>query len=515
MEHRYFRVGSGAGATGLIILELSNGSTLSVFVIPKFWGAAKSRAEIDLDDLVDMQRDVAVVVPEFTTIRLASTRSELLHVCASKLTGLTFDDNALADDEIQEVTPPGTRRMSSFLIETVRPSGFDQFAPLEASDDQVDERVMRFWAGVDQAGAADLVRMAEGSDIDAPVLIGRKLVRSIPGLQMALWRLFVTETERVLRRRTPDFRERQDVLPFVRGALTRAGRFNASVGDWTRLECKFSELDNDHDWQRLIRSGIRETSSHLRSRTIDQGDAELLRRCRRIDVRMSDVTPLDRSATRPIHVDVSHLGKNRHAIFAARLAAAVLGGSIDAGHKARNPKDVAIATGLRVPTSRLFERMLAGCLDDRRGLQLVANHKAIALRKGEKARKLPDLLLVDPSTAFHSVASAVAVVDAKYKLKLPGSLSQMPMGDQYQQFAYAVVSSRPTLFLYAAAPDARPGLVGSALANGPQPNLVLGMASVPFPGPNEESWPSALEASLGDTIKAFVRLISEENRRTA
>lgn len=54
-----------------------------------------------------------------------------------------------------------------------------------------------------------------------------------------------------------------------------------------------------------------------------------------------------------------------------------------------------------------------------------------------------------------------------------------------------------------------------ALTDGPQPNQLLGLATVPFPGSDEESWSSALGLSLEDTINAFVRLIADEGRCAA
>ncbi len=513
--HRYIRVGAGSGGTGLVILELSNGSTLSIFIVPKFWAPSACRADINLDVLFDSHEDQTLVVPEFATLQFSSRSADFLARCIAKLTGLKFDESIDDEEELQGIGAGASRRLESLLMETVRPVGFEGLTKLVLSDEDPDESVRRFWAGVEQVGASDLVKLAEGSDLDSPVLLGRRLIRSIPGLQMALWRLFVTESERALRRRTPDFRERRDVLPFVRGALTRAGRFNASVGDRTRLECEFSELDNDHDWQRLIRAGVRETASRLRSRNAGRSEAELLLRCQRIDIRMSDVKLLNSSVARRINIDVARLGKNRHAIYAARLGAAVLGGSIDLGRKGRNPRDIAIATGLRISTPLLFERMLVGCLDGRQGVQLVANREAIALRKGEPARKLPDLLLVDPTLPIPSIDSAIALVDAKYKSRCPTSMSQMPMGDQYQQFAYAVVARRPALFLYAAAPGSVPALLDLAPANVAEPAPLLAAASVPFPGPDEDSWHSALGTSLQGTISTFTRLISVQHRQSA
>jgi 5-methylcytosine-specific restriction endonuclease McrBC regulatory subunit McrC len=332
---------------------------------------------------------------------------------------------------------------------------------------------------------------------------------------MALWRLFVSETELALRRRTPDFRGRKEVLPFVRGALTRKGRFNASVGDRSRLECDFSELDNDHDWQRLIRAGIRETANQLRTSTHDRATAELLLRCRRVDIRMADVSVLNRSNARRIDLNIGRLGKNRHAVHAARLAAAVLGEPAGLGAAGRIPRDTAIATGLRVSTPLLFERMLAGCLPADFGFQLVTNGEAVALRSSEPARKVPDLLLVPAAVALPSVRSAIAVVDAKYKMRVPALMSQMGMADQYQQFAYAVVSRRPTLFLYAASPDASAALLDSRLTNSPEPAQHLGLAAIPFPGPTEQSWRSALGSSLLGPIAEFAIRIEAHLRQPA
>lgn len=511
---RFARVGSGSGGTGLAILELSNGSTLSIFIVPKFWGPSGCRADIDLDALLESTKDQTLVVPELATLRLLSRDEGLLAFCMSKLLGLKFDEE-MDDDDLQEPDSGAMKRTESLLVETVRPVSFDLLTEVEVANDTIDESIRRFWSNIEDIKASDLVKLAVGTDLESPVLLGRRLIRAIPGLEMALWRLFVSETEHALRRRTPDFRARREVLPFVRGALTRAGRFNASVGDRTRLECEFSELDHDHDWQRLIRAGVRETSRRLRAIDGRHGEAELLLRCRRIDIRMSDVQVVDRPAARRINIDISRLGKNRHAIYAARLASAVLGGPIDVGRKGRNPRDVAIATGLRVSSPHLFERMLAGSLNEQHGFQLVANREALALRKGEPARKRPDLLLVNRAISMPSISSSIALVDAKYKLKAPAALSQMPMGDQYQQFAYAVVSGRPTLFLYAAAPGTLPELVDSGLANVASTAPILALGSVPFPGPDEESWRFALGSSLQRLIADFTRLIESRMRQSA
>ena len=93
-------------------------------------------------------------------------------------------------------------------------------------------------------------------------------------------------------------------------------------------------------------------------------------------------------------------------------------------------------------------------------------------------------------------------MDAKYKAR-DGGLAAIPMGDQYQQYAYAAATGIPTAFLYVESGSEQP--VDSdwiRVGNEARP-VAVALASVPFPRPGVvEEWRSVAQRSLEHLLEA-------------
>jgi hypothetical protein len=140
--------------------------------------------------------------------------------------------------------------------------------------------------------------------------------------------------------------------------------------------------------------------------------------------------------------------------------------------------------------------MLATRRDPATGLRIVENSERLALLRHQQPTKRPDLLLArgDDSVAV-TLDGAEAVLDAKYKVRVPESPSSMDMGDQYQQFAYAATTGKRTVFIFAAPPSTPVRLSAWQEVNVPLSKVDVAVATVPFPDPHS-SWESQLATSL-------------------
>lgn len=123
------------------------------------------------------------------------------------------------------------------------------------------------------------------------------------------------------------------------------------------------------------------------------------------------------------------------------------------------------------------------------------------LRKKQQKLKLPDILSTNrqaPNTRF--------LVDAKYKER-PQDLNGMSMGDQYQQFAYALIANTPTLFLYAQSGE----VISQANIDFTTLNRIkVGLAAVSFPKPGGDqgtllnrSWKTSMNRQIQKLLNEF------------
>lgn len=483
---------------GIALVRLE-GSSFVISVLPKLWRATQAVA-IQLDHVSNPQEEVVhVVVSEMSSLLVSSSSIEKLDSFVGALTSLRFSDQDAEereDDENQETVVSLFEEAA--LTHKQIPVVTD--ADLNNSIQQVND----FWAGIDEVDLASLVRAPEWVPNDEPALFGNALFNSIPALERVVRELFVCEAEAALRRRQPDFRTVSSRLPYIRGSLTPSGIRDVMQRKVNDLECSHSELDHDHPWQQAVRLAARAVASRdLRDRV----RGTRLSRCRRIDARLNTVSMIPGKALFRERFGERYLGKNRHASYAARLAVAVLRRDSPGGDLASSSRAVAAATGLRVSTPRLFEALLTIGGGESSGIRIAKNYEQISILRGKPPTKRPDLVAVSVSGAdrMSTKPRVTAVLDAKYKSRIPNRSGNMDMSDQYQQFAYAAVTSLPTLFVFAAPPTS--GVVVSSWEeiNIPGHHIKVGVARFPFPGPGSP-WSDQLLTN-SEPLRDFLRKI--------
>lgn len=479
---------------GIALLRVDGGPTLAISVVPKLWPASGATV-LRIDEGPGTAEPVVhLVVRELQTFTLVADSSVVLDSCIEALTNLRFED----DDTDQLLDASSSPKGPAPLFQEVPLSVVEESLTSDAADGGVQrlDVVDAFWSGVEEVGASSIVKTPENPQAEEPALLGQ-LLGSFPALEPVMRELFVSQAETALKRRMPDFRTATEELPFIRGSLTPRGLTRAVLGELDGLESTFAELDHDHPWQQVIRSAARQVVR----RDLNQGiGAARIGRCRRIDRTLRDVTVPRTSELMRYRYDGRVLGKNRHASVAARLGVAILRRDNLGGHPVRTGGGVAVAAGLRIATSRLFEIMLAAGSDPVGDLRLVENSERLALLRNQQPTKRPDLLLVrSASSNAGTIATAEAVVDAKYKMVVPESPSKMDMGDQYQQFAYAATTGKRTVFVFAAPPSSSVRLSAWQAVNVPSLTSEVAVAAIPFPSP-DGSWRPQLAASLGELI---------------
>lgn len=484
---------------GLALVRVSDEQVLAFSVVPKWWSPYCEPISINLDRQMPLGLLVHGVIPELGRISLESQDARLLDSVVAALTGLVFRDDGEEDDESGEAplfatVPESKTRMgsNSFIVRDAK--GWDSGHLSES-----------FWLGVESIGASDLIRLPIHQDSEHSALLAEQHLRDAPSFERVLRELFVKEVERVLTRRMPEFRRQVEVLPFIRGQISVESLVESQARKSLAVQCEFDELDNDHPWQRLIRTALRVVASRDMADFESSGNrAARVRanRCRSIDHRMADVPLLSPNQALQVTPAALRLSRNRHAAVAAHLAQQVLLKKAPLGFRRRRTHLPVIATGVRLASARLFERLLACVPATPEGLQVHENPVRLALLHGVPAGKRPDLLMTRNSKDGSRV---VALIDAKSKARIASSPRSMSGTDQYQQFAYAVVSGLPTLFVFAAGPSAEWRVSATYETNlaGPKPGPSVATAQIPFPSPSEVLWAEQVAPSLRSVLKSF------------
>ena len=490
---------------GLALVRLSGGATLVVSVIPKWWAPYCIPVSVDLDVLRASANQVRhVVVPELAHLLLLSRDEGALNAVAAALTGLRFSDADERGDEQKEAP----------LFEAAAPQGV--LANVEGKwhggeGDTAAEAAMlaeALWAGVESLSASDLIRLPLRESTLHPALLTREHLADVPALERVFRELFIREVEVVLRRRTPEFRRNTEVLPFIRGRVRVESLVEAKARKTLKVECEFDELDHDHPWQRLVRAAVRAVAARDLAE-LEGGregvSAARVNRCRSIDRHMSEVPSISPDQAVRIRPSEINFGRNRHAALAAQLARYVLLRDSPAGFSSDRTERPAVATGVRISSARLFERLLARTASQTGRLQLRENSALFPLLRGELATKRPDLLITMRGEES-ARPRVVALADAKNKSKVAMSPGSMSAPDQYQQFAYAAMSGLPTVFIFATATSASWPLSAAheinvrGLDDGPQ----VATAQVPFPAPFAGAWAQQLASPVRSVLEEFL-----------
>ena len=463
---RVSRSGNGCGVA-IVAVDADNDTwLLQISILPKFWSTTAT-VVVDLDDVPGDDRRRAVSLHEGHFLLLTSAHPPLARRCAAALTGLVFAETEEPDD--------GSTAHDRGSSAPARVRLFDEVPIADVAPSQVVLPVARpqsMWDLVEDFSALDLLRIpaVEGDPVRAPTYVAESLLSHVPELRPLLLRAFVDEAEAYVSRRRPHFREEEDELPAVRGRIQPHKLAERNSRRRLSVHCSFDELDHDSPWHRLLRAAARLSAVELQ----DSNRHDVAQRAERLERQLHDsrlLHPRQALAGLPRRW---HNRGNRTAATSIALARGLLLGRYPFGTEdalvAMRP---AVAAAVRFSSAALFERMLATIsLDD--GTSVELGPPPVWIRD-DGTGKRPDLAL---RTARGSV---VAYLDAKYKA-LSGGLAGMPMGDQYQQYAYAAASGRPVAFVYVGDGETQDSARIIVEGNYAQPVSAL---TVPFPQPGE------------------------------
>lgn len=422
--------GDGCGIA-LVQYQPQGGSLLRlrITVLPKVWRKADSPkpcTTIDLDRAVEAEGDcLSVAIHEKQHIRLCGRNKKDIGTVADALTGLRFDDMVQEDVE---------RPRQACLFERVVPQ------PGSAGDalPDLDEQIAGLWTLVSQFSDLLTIPAADAERTRADTYMA-ELLRHAPEIEPVVRRSFVEQAEAFVRRRRPEFRHHVDEIAAIRGRIVTSGLVRRRARGQQAVLCEFDELDTNSGWQQLIGHAARIVAGCRVA-----GEEALATRAARVDRLLADCHTLHPQIARQL-CSRRNLAPPRKARFARHilelakwLILARYPFGIEEADRAPPP---ALAAGVRVPTSRLFERLLEGVsLGTLGGLESMAD--PVPIRMHQEGGKQPDLV------CRNAERHPTLYVDAKYKLLEAARFADMPMSDQYQQYAYAAATGVETLFVY-------------------------------------------------------------------
>jgi hypothetical protein len=440
---------------------------LRITVLPKVWRLAASPKHcktIDLDRTVEGPDNcLSVAIHEKQHIRLCGRDEKAVQTVADALAGLRFDDSE-QDDEKKHAQA----RLFERAVSQSRSSG--------DAKQGLDEQIAALWTLVAQF--PDLLTIP-GTDDERPQADTyiAELLRDAPEIGPVVRRAFVKAAEAFVHRRRPEFRHHVDEMAAVRGRIVTSGLVSRKARGRQAVLCEFDELDTNSRWQQLIRHAARIVAGCRAA-----GENTVAARAARVDRLLADCHTLHPQIARQL-CNQRNLAPPRKARFARHvleLAKWLIVARYPFGiEEAAGAPPPALAAGVRVPTWRLFERLLDGVSLGTQGvLESMADPVPIRVRSG--GGKRPDLM------SRNAERQPTLYVDAKYKLIKAARFAEMPMSDQYQQYAYAAATGIRTLFVYLRPPSHSdtPGekdLARVLLAKGP----LLAVAAIPFPSPRQ------------------------------
>lgn len=489
---------------GIAIVPLEMGDlrgVLEVTVVPKFWEGSRCQ-QVELPKEGNLARPAPgvpptptrAVVPEMGYLVLSGD-PDLVEQARQGLTGLKFDKGRDEESDGDE----GAREATLFDQVISAPEKKDGRGP--------DDAARRFlWQLV--APYSDLVKHNRGEH-GRFGYFGGEFIAHIPELKPLVAHWLISESELALPRRRPHFRDERAELGAVRGRIVTEGLVRRMARHRAGVECEYTELDNDHPWQRLLRCAIR--SAGAAPELLSDNDRwGFVSRAQRLDRLLQDV------ALVPPKDALAQIGrgrlqrKNRHAQDAVWLARAYLREHFPAGPGDAAEGGKAVAFGLRFSTARLFERLLA------RALVTVGDQEwetfvpcGVAIRDPQGNPKQPDL------AARPKEGHVKVYLDAKYKAD-PGSLDAMGMSDQYQQYAYAVASGKPVVMVFVREENGVSGSEGTrtacAMVRGTVDcSIRLGMVGVPFPKPGGAQHHNKVLQKTNDILSKYLCALLQRN----
>ena len=457
--------GDGCGVAVVGIAAGKQQIRLCVTVLPKVWASASAPELVTTIDLSALETGqvnrLNVVVYETQRVRLTGAE-KTVETVGDALTGLKFDPGDAA-----------TEKKPARLFERAARC---QSKPRDSEAEQ-DRQVRAFWTMMSHVKFSGLITPPRGvaDSASAETYIAEKLLPNVTALEPLVQQEFLRLAEKFVRRRRPEFRHHIDDMSAVRGRIVTSGLVRRAARGQQAVACEFDELDADVPWQQVIRFAAGMVSRHN-----GHSNDRLAGRAARVARILADCHSLHPRVARQM-CSSGALKAPRKARFAAEtlelarwliLARYPFGVQEDCTSRPQ-----AVAAGVRVPTSRLWERLLAGVKVEHIGT-LEQHSETVRIRQKAGMEKSPDLCVRSEG------GDVIAWFDAKYKMRRP-RFEAMPMADQYQQYAYAAATGKPTVFVYVSDSE-HPGKLSEdvILVNG-SPGPGVGVATVPFPRPED------------------------------
>ncbi len=476
------RRGDGCGVAVVGIAAGNRQARLCLTVLPKVWASASPPelvTTIDLSALENGQLDrLNVVVYERQRVRLTGTEKTVKGV-VDGLTGLEFDpgDSAIG-------------KKPSCLFERATRCNCDTLQ----SAAETEKQVRAFWTMMSDVEFSDLITPPRGAAVGrhAETYIAEKLLPHVSALEPLVQSEFLRQAEKFVRRRRPEFRHHIDDMSAVRGRIVTSGLARRAARGQQAVACEFDELDANVPWQQVIRF-----AAGMVSRRDGYGNERLAGNAARVARILGDCHAIHPRLARQM-CSGNALKAPRKARFAAEtlqlarwliLARYPFGVQEDSAGRPQ-----AVAAGVRVPTSRLWERFLAGVKVENIGT-LEKHSATVPIRQKAVMEKSPDLCVRSGG------GGVIALFDAKYKLMRRPRFEAMPMADQYQQYAYAAATGKPTVFVYVTDSECRGKLSEDVILVNGSPGPRVGVATVPFPGPEDCNDISAWRRRVGKRLR--------------
>jgi len=513
-----------------------------IHIVPKFWFPKRKCESVLLRIDPAATEPLIVTVPETGRLVIQGPHARLVAESLKKKFDASIDPKPV--DPVEE--DPNQSDSRGALFEPMPDVKADSIAEVVPSSGSHMQALLALAVSVSNK-LEDLLIKAPGLKSDGSVddllhyLSRNPVLMRQPAMANLLKQLFVIATKEALKRRKPDFRNRVERLNAVRGSIVLNDIPRRRAQRAQSIECEFDELEMGSEWFSLIRCAARTIISDAAvNEETTQGEEtkEAAKKKARQDPTLLGAIEIDRALTdAPLLSTRNALNvlrnlrmsrKHKHWIRSTDFAKSVLLNTQPLGGEwSSDSRERGFAAHVYIPTSELFEQMLvestrspvvgvntnpwvlhhySSTADND---SVVTGIPKFKLRKNQVANKSPDLIskrAQSPHPQF--------VVDAKYKER-PGSMNSMPMTDQYQQFAYALIANLPTLFLYAESEDTSSSVdIDSTTVN----QVKVGLAAVPFPKPMEiqgsglsDSWKHRMNKRIQSLLGTFVSDESTDN----
>jgi 5-methylcytosine-specific restriction endonuclease McrBC regulatory subunit McrC len=488
---------------------------IAIHVVPKFWATSSNSLSVLRID-VSLKDPIVVTVPETGRLVIQGKYARQVAAVIKKSFDSSVDPEL--DDSIEEDGNQADSRKALFVpmpdvsaSEISHSPDSDSGHQMQAllslavsASNKIDDILIKAPGSKSDGGIDDLLHYLSRN----PILMKQDAIANL------VKQLFVSVTLEALKRRKPDFRQQVDRLNVVRGSLILSDIPRRRAQRTQLIECEFDELDLGSEWFALIRCAARTISRDPGVSPTSRDGAVA------IDRALTDAPLMSVRNALKVSRNLRMNRKQKHWVRSVDFAKSVLQNTQPlGGERSTDSRERGFAAHVYIPTSELFERMLVESTrsaqnDSDAGTWELTHYDpgeeiesdsgslpTFKLREKQQKLKLPDMFSTD-----RQYPDAWFLVDAKYKER-PQDLNGMSMGDQYQQFAYALIANTPTLFLYAQSGEvaSEPDIDFTTLNR-----IKVGLAAVSFPKPGEDqgtllnrSWKTSMNRQIQKLLNEF------------